>query len=203
MIHLNGHMICAIDTETTGLQAGYHEIVELAIIPVGNTLYPRTDVPPFDCLIRPQHPERVDPKALGKSNKTFVAALDHGLPPETVVELLESWIRTRLRLPEGKRIIPLGHNAQFDVGFLQDLLGFENFNFHFDSRTRCTLATANFLNDRADASGEQIPFAGSLGLDNVARRLGIEVDRSMRHEARYDALLALEVYRKLRVEPTV
>ena len=56
MKHWNGHQLCAIDTETTGLEAGYHEIVEIAIIPLDSEIKPRTDVLPFNIFIKPDFP---------------------------------------------------------------------------------------------------------------------------------------------------
>lgn len=53
MTHLNGHPLCAIDCETTGLDSNKHMAYQIAIIPLDARLLPRQDVNPFDIYIRP------------------------------------------------------------------------------------------------------------------------------------------------------
>ena len=68
MEHWNGNQICAMDTETTGLDPFWHEIVQIAILPLDSNMEPRQDVLPFYINMIPQCPERVDREAV-KVNK--------------------------------------------------------------------------------------------------------------------------------------
>ena len=38
--HLNGNLLCSVDTETTGLRAGYHELIQLGVVPLDGDLKP-------------------------------------------------------------------------------------------------------------------------------------------------------------------
>ena len=62
MIHWNGHQLCAIDTETTGLDPNYNEIIQICILPLDSNIKPRKDVFPFYIEIVPDHPERASPE---------------------------------------------------------------------------------------------------------------------------------------------
>src|ERR1041384_2757555 len=63
-IDFAGHRLAAIDFETTGVQPGYHEPVEIAIIPLDETLRPCCYCRPFHSFIRPLRPDRADPAAM-------------------------------------------------------------------------------------------------------------------------------------------
>ena len=34
LVHLNGNLMAAVDLETTGTQPGYHEIIQIAVVPL-------------------------------------------------------------------------------------------------------------------------------------------------------------------------
>ena len=203
MVHLNGHPVCAVDVETTGLQPGYHELVQVAILALDHTLQIDKSVIPFDILIRPQHLNRIEDDAKRKLHHVLPRALESGLDQEAAIDVFESWARTRLQLTEKYRIIPLGMNLSFDMAFIRRWLGFEHMSLYFDGRHRDVLTVANFMNDRANHAHEQIPFAGRMGLSRLAHRMGIEVDQDQLHDALYDCKIAAETYRKMLFEPMV
>jgi len=58
LVHLNGNLLASIDLETTGLQAGYHEPIQIAIVPLNSDIRPLEGVRPFYTTIRPDFPER-------------------------------------------------------------------------------------------------------------------------------------------------
>lgn len=196
MIHLNGHMCCSVDTETTGLIAGYHEICQIAIVPLNSCLEINENYPIFDVKIRPNYPERIDPKSMEINKRDTQEILDTGFPREGSVDLFEAWY-IRLQLAEGKRITPLAQNWAFDLGFIKHWMGDQHCNHYFDGRTRDTLTVASYLNDKADFAGEQIPFPGSMKLIRLAARLGIEVDPKLTHDGLYDAVLTARVYKEM------
>ena len=202
MIHLNGHPLCVVDTETTGTRPGYHEIIQLTALPVDNNLKIPDNVAPFDMYIRPENPNRMEPEALRKFGKdNWNNVMQHGMPGEKVHDLFYEWAFNKLGVQEGKRITPMAHNWPFDAGFLKEFFGFEPFNAFFDSRVRDTMSVACFMNDQADFDGENIPFPENLRLSHLARKLGIEVDKDMLHNSLYDCQITLEVYKAMIKEP--
>ena len=60
--HHNGHLVCAVDCETTGLVSGYHEMIQLCILPLDHN-YDQLDVPPLYVNMRAEKLERVHPRA--------------------------------------------------------------------------------------------------------------------------------------------
>lgn len=201
MVHLNGHVLCAIDLETTGLRAGYHEICQVAIVPLDANLNIRQDVPIYEQYIRPRYPDRIDSGAVMVSKNVVAKAMEVGHDAEIAQDLFEYWY-AKLNLPLEKRIIPLGSNYGYDRDFMQAWLGGENYNFYFDSRCRDLMIVAAYLNDRSDFQGEQTPFNKST-LPFIARKIGIEVDPEQSHDAMYDAWLTAQCYKKLCIEELI
>lgn len=199
MLHWNGHQMCAIDTETTGLIAGYHEIYEVAIIPLTSNLEVRRDIIPFSVKIRPEFPERVDPKAITKTR--FADVLMNGFDCEKVKDLLQEWYK-KLDLPytdfgNQKKIMPMGHNyIQFDRNFLVAWLGQEIYDELFFYIPRDTMVAVAYLNDRYAMHAERVPHQ-KYSLHYICNTLNIEWDSSQAHYALYDAVKAAAVYKKL------
>lgn len=201
IINLNGHQLCAVDTETTGTNPNYHEIIQLTIVPLNGLLRPDPRFKPYDAILRPEWPERVDEGALRKIGKAkFQLAIESGIDRMKALEVLEDYF-AYLQLPEGKRIAPLAQNWPFDRMMLSAYMGEESVNYYFDGRFRDTLSIANYLNDRAEFAGDQIPFPMHMDLSALARRMGVEVDDAMTHDSLYDCKLLAATYAKMVVEP--
>lgn len=201
LVHLNGNQLCVVDTETTGRFAGFHEVVQLALMALDANLEPIKSIAPFDIYICPEYPERAEADAIRKIGlERWKLILKQGIPAEKALEIFENWFN-RLQLFEEKRISPLAQNWPFDAGHLRALFGNETFEFYFHGHYRDTMAVANYLNDRSDFHAEQLPFA-KLGLGSLANRLGIEVD-GMLHDALYDCSITAKVYKQMLLEVLV
>jgi DNA polymerase III epsilon subunit-like protein len=193
LVNLNGNMMAAIDYETTGKRPGYHEIIQIGIVPLNSDLRPITDIRPFYTTVKPEHPGRQE-KGAG-----YVHGLDinelvlHAPEPGRVKDLLVEWFN-RLELPFGKKLTPLAQNWPFECGFTKAWLGVELTDELFHSHARDSMQLALNLNDRAAFAGAQIPFA-RVGLTSLCRKLGITNDRP--HDALHDAFAEAEVYRAL------
>src|SRR3972149_8950463 len=121
LITLNSHMLAVVDTETLGLVAGYHDLVQVAILPLNSDLDPYPGINPFYMNMRPEFPERASAGALAK-NGLDLDELSQAPDKYDVADYLEEWF-LGLQLPMGKRIIYLCQNSPFDIAFLKSWLG--------------------------------------------------------------------------------
>jgi DNA polymerase-3 subunit alpha (Gram-positive type) len=100
-----------IDTETTGLSADYHEIIEISIIRA-------EDKHQITKFIKPDFPQRASPEALKITNKSFKDLLK-GEAKEAVVESINKFLAEDSSSPEHRVFV--AHNAPFDRRFCHAL----------------------------------------------------------------------------------
>lgn len=200
MQHWNGNQVCAIDIETTGLDPHWHEIIQLAIIPLDSEFKPRKDILPFDIFIKPLYPERIDPESFKVHKKTLIQVQQFGFDPETAKDLLEEWIN-KLGLPLNAsgfnrcKIIPLGHNyLAFEYGFIRRWLSIDQYEEWFHFHPRDTMIAALYLNDHAAFHAEKVPYP-KVSLSYLCNLLNVELLTA--HDALSDAVATAEIYRKL------
>jgi DNA polymerase III epsilon subunit-like protein len=196
--HWNKNMMCAMDTETTGLKPGFHEIIQFACVPLNYDYTPLTGVLPFDTLIRPNFPERIDKQALEVNGLTLEKIMDVGFSSDKVIDLFEEWF-TKLPILPNKygspnRIMPLGHNYAFDKAFLIEFFGPLNYDRYFHYHFRDSMVAALFINDREGVRNNQIPYP-KVNLKYLATTLGVPLGRS--HTALDDAACSAACYKKL------
>lgn len=190
-VHLNGNLLAAVDIETNGAVAGYHEIIQIAIVPLTSDIRVNKDIEPFYFTIKPQYPERSDSIATAIHGLDLNYLMTHGVEKDDAADWLEEWFMA-LKLPENKRLVPLCHNFFCESSFLSAWLGLDHFQYFFSHQFRDTMLTANYLNDRATFAGYSVPFP-SKGLQSMCRVLGIT--NSSEHDALADAEATAEVYR--------
>lgn len=194
-VNLNGHLLCAIDCETSGRKAGYHDIIQLAVLPLTPDLEPSRVFPPFIAFIKPKWPDRVDPELPPKMRQLFVDACTNGIEAWTCVDRFAEWFY-KLKLPERKMIVPLGHNySNFDKPFIQEWLGGpESYDEFFRSDSRDTMTSALFINDACNANGIRIPFPkyNMTYLCNI-----LNIAHPGPHDAVADAFVTAKVYKKM------
>lgn len=193
LLNLEDNLLVAIDLETTGLRAGWHEIIQIAIVPLDSNLKPFKEISPFYSNLRPLHPERASSRAgsiHGLSLKELVKIAPH---PDCISELLHSWFEN-LNLPAKNILIPLAHNWAFESAFLTAWLGVEGKSELFHAHARDSMILSIGINDRAAMKGEPIPFR-SVGLAAMCKNL--RVINVNPHDALSDCLAEAEVYRKL------
>ncbi len=193
LVHLNGNLLAAIDLETTGLQAGYHEPIQIAVVPLNSDIRPLESVRPFYMTIKPSYPERQE-KATGYVHNLPIEELVlHAPDPGRVQDMLVEWWE-RLELPVGKTLIPLAHNWAFECKFLQTWLGVELASTLFHGHARDAMLFALSLNDKAAFMGVPPPFA-KVGLGSICNRF--KINNPHPHDALYDALAEAECYRAM------
>lgn len=197
MIHLNGNTLCAIDTETTGLDPHRHEIVQLSVVPLDYDLKPMKGISPFNMTIRPLKPHTIDYDAM-KVNRAEFAKLATTAPhPDVVENLFTDWVENRLMLPPNKRIVPLGKNWRFDSDFIKEWLQPTLYNHLFnDAQARDLQFITLFYNDIAFARCEKFPFPKN-NLGYIANQLNVEWTHARAHDSLYDAYTTAECYRRI------
>jgi len=198
MQHWNGHQLCVIDTETTGLDPWFHEIAQIAVLPLDNCLKIRRDVVPFNIFMKLEFPERVEKSALRKNNLTVNKLQLEGFDREKTKDLLFSW-RDKLGLSctvygTPKKMMLLGHNLAYDIAFIQNWLGEDMYAELFDYHYRDTMILANYLNDRAAVHAEKVPFS-KVTLTWLANQFNIDTEGA--HDALIDCIITSKVYGKL------
>lgn len=193
MKHLNGHMMCIVDVETTGTDPAIHEIWDICVLPVNDMLEIDKTVRPFQALLKPLRPENIVDAALRVSGLKKADVINQGNDPWKAADGFEEWFK-KLNLPLGKMIVPIAHNWPFDREFLIEWLGRKSFEAYFHGFYRDTMMMALFHNDRMSFQNEPYDFA-KVSLGALAARLGLDVTSA--HRATEDCLTTLAAYKKL------
>lgn len=202
MIHLNGHLIAAVDVETTGFYPGYHDVVQVAALLLNDNLEPHSKVQPFYMDMRPKRPENIDKDALKVSRLDFAYLMQRAADPYDAAEQFEEWFEKMIRdgvLPERKKIIPLAQNWVFDRPFIGDWLGWKTYEYIFHPWYRDTLPVAQYLNDRhgfdvTQPEPERVPFP-KANLGYICSQL--KVRNAKAHDALQDCVATAECYKRL------
>jgi len=192
-VHFNANLLCAIDIETTGRMPGYHEILQIAVLPLDSKIEPLEEVLPFYMQIAPEHPERAEKEAININHLNVSEIARNSLDPWRVADLFDEWFQ-KLHLPLKKRLVPLAHNWVFEAGFLKAWLGLESFGQFFHIHPRDTMQMAIIANDRAYFRGDKMPY-NSVSLTALCKYLNIENYQA--HDALSDAIACAKVYQAL------
>jgi hypothetical protein len=172
MKHLNDNIVCAIDIMTSGNLPGFHDLVEISVVPTRGLEIDKS-IMPFNMHIIPKRPENLT-KLKGAVLKQYE---NHAVDPYTAMSMFEYWYE-KLNLRHNKRIIPLSWAWQTKAPFLIDWCcssdeGEPYFYDHFDKIIfRDLLVVANYWNDFAYCKSEHFPFTKQR-LHFVAQKLGV------------------------------
>lgn len=192
MKHFNGHMPCAIDTETTGLRHGYHSLWQAAFVVLDGDFQVNKDFDMFDMLIIPRDNfENYDPRAMNQEQIDKVKK--HGIDADKAGDLFYEWFQ-RLNLPHGKRLIPIAQNWCFDKPFLQDWLGFRMIDECLEAQYGDLIPITRFINDLMGFQSLQVPFP-RYSLGSLCGRL--QVTNVNPHDALADAVATAGCYRQI------
>lgn len=194
LVNWNGNLMVAIDTETTGLKVGFHEIVEIAALPctIDFNIHPTHSI--CNMLLRPENV--VDGMELPPTmtKEKLANYQNYGLRQDKAADQFEAWFHS-LKLGVDRRLIPLAHNWGFDSQMLRDWLGVARFEHIFHGHYRCTQALYAMLNDAAEYNFDpNIPMQ-KLQLSFICSQLGINLVNA--HTALDDAKACMDVYRHL------
>jgi DNA polymerase III epsilon subunit-like protein len=193
MLHLNGNLMAAIDLETTGRRPGFHEPIQIAVVPLDSDLRPNAELRPFYYEIKPNFPERQETGAAYVHGLDINQLVLHAPEPGRVQDMLLEWFE-KLELPINKCIVPLAHNWAFESAFLKSWLGVDLCGQLFHGCARDAMLLALAINDKAAFMGEPCPF-NSVNLGSLCRKFGVALDQA--HDALCDSIAEAEVYRNL------
>lgn len=185
--NLNGHIPCAVDVETTGLLAGYDEIIQIAVVPLDQNFEPQGKF--FYLNMLPDNPERLTDEAQNKHGIT-IDDLSDCVSQSRGVELFDEWFHN-LNLPINKRLVPIAHNWAFERGFLIHWLGLEGLNYSWHCHPRDTMVMAAMINDLYTWHGRKYPFS-KLNLKSLCNKFDIQLDNA--HNALADSLATARLF---------
>jgi DNA polymerase III alpha subunit (gram-positive type) len=192
--HLNSNLLCVMDCETNGLDPDEHEMWQLCILPLDSNLEPSRKFPFFNILMKIDTSIiDYDIRVFSTNKQRIAQAQQVGFTQsEGAIQFLD-WF-DRLKLIPGKKIVPLGHNVKFDIGFVTRWLGQDAYEACFDYHVHDTFATIAYLNMQASFRNEPIPFP-KWQLTGLASRLGISTEGA--HDALIDCQITAKCYKQL------
>ena len=109
-------LLAFVDVETTGLQPGYHEMIDIGVVMSdldGNELGR------FFKRIMPDHPERLSDGAAAVNG--FSLARWQTLNPLSSRAVVDSLIHFHKSIARGKNVLMVAFNSHFDASFLDRL----------------------------------------------------------------------------------
>ena len=179
-----GLLPIVIDVETTGLEPACNALLEIAAVTLaldlkGKLLPQHT----YSYLVEPFPDAVLDANALAVTGIDPLQPLRYAIPERQALERLFCHVRRLLAATGCKRAVLVGHNAWFDLAFMQAAIrrnGLIDAPFH--SFTTFDTATLSAI-----ALGETV-LAKSL------RAAGLAFDLAKAHSARYDAQRTADLF---------
>jgi ribonuclease T len=179
-----GLLPIVIDVETSGLNPETDALLELAAVSVGMT----HDGKIFPDQVFAFHVEafegaRIDPESLAITGIDPGYPLRYAIPEQQDLRRLFAKIRQLLEISQCRRAVLVGHNAWFDLHFIQAAVK----RCHIKSVPLHSFTSFDTASLSALALGETV-------LAKAIRRAGIEFDINQAHSAIYDAQKTAELF---------
>ena len=177
------------DTETGGLETMY-SLLEAYFVTLSEDLQPIEELH-LKIKPNPGEPYIVSAGALQVNKIDLVTHETNAITRNDARAKLVDFL-ARAHGQAGKKLMPMGHNVPFDIGFVQRHLvakaEWEQYcSYHLDD----TVVLISALKRRG------ILRKNVWSLGTVAKELGVQFDSTQLHGAKADAMLTLMVYRKL------
>jgi ribonuclease T len=179
-----GLLPIVIDVETSGLNPATDALLEVAAV----TLRMDSTGKLFPDQTYAYHVEaftgaNIDPTSLAVTGIDPEYPLRYAIPEDQALRRLFSKIRLHLEASQCQRGVLVGHNAWFDLSFLQSAI------------KRCQIKSVPFHSfTTLDTATLSAVALGETVLARSLRRAGIEFDVSQAHSAIYDAQRTAELF---------
>lgn len=179
-----GFLPVVVDVETAGFNAATDALLEIAAVIVemdeSGMVHPGESV---NCHVEPFEGANLDPKALEFTGIDPWHPFRDALPEREALQAIFSPVRQAVKRNNCRRAILVGHNAFFDLGFLDaavERTGIKRNPFHpFSTFDTVSLAGLAY---------------GQTVLAKAAAEAGIEWDSREAHSALYDAMKTAELF---------
>jgi DNA polymerase III epsilon subunit-like protein len=136
--------LLVIDTETTGLNPTMNDLLSVGMVEI-EILGPGRAVVGISKEVLIRSPEYVvSPKALEINGINLVEHHAKALSQEDAETEIINFLEMLGFGPENK-VVCVGHNVAFDIGFLQNFLGYQTWNKYFGHRHIDTTSVAKAL----------------------------------------------------------
>lgn len=179
-----GYLPVVVDVETGGFDASTDALLEIAVVILAMTsdgeLAPAEAV---SCHVQPFAGARLDPKALAFNGIDPDHPFRDALAEREAIDHVLRPVRAAVRASACKRAILVGHNASFDLGFINAAVartGYKRNPFHpFSTFDTVTLSGVAY---------------GQTVLARAAMAAGIDWDGAEAHSAIYDTEKTAELF---------
>lgn len=182
-----GFLPVVVDVETGGFDAKKDALLEVAAVLVNFDEKQR--LVPVDTIhyhVQPFKNANIDPESLKITGIDPYHPLRPALEEAKVAERLFAPIRDYQKKQGCNRSILVGHNAQFDLGFINALAE----RTKYDRNPFHPFSALDTVSLGALAYGQTV-------LARIAREAGLEYDSSKAHSAKYDTELTAEIFCKI------
>lgn len=189
-MHANSNVICAIDIRTGGIDPLESDLLEVCFLPLNHSYKPHDEFTLFNLRIRPSFPVNLKYARLNREvfKTDFLESPHDGIKS---AELFEYWTE-RLELKQHKKILPLCWNWAEVKPWLKHWLGLTYDAFIHPESVRDLSTLLNFINDREDYYGNDIPYKQPT-FDQLVKRS--EVKLFDRNSLTANCLAMSECYR--------
>lgn len=179
-----GLLPVVIDVETSGLNPATDGLLEIAAVSLvidGAGRLSRDQT--YAYHVEPFCGANLDPKALAVTGIDPFHPLRYAIPEQQALRRIFSKIRKLLEIHQCQRAILVGHNAWFDLSFIQAAV------------KRCAITSVPFHSFTSlDTATLAAVFLGETVLAKAVRRANIPFDVTQAHSAVYDAERTAELF---------
>jgi ribonuclease T len=179
-----GYLPVVVDVETAGFNAATDALLEIAAIVIDLAPDGRLELgESVSCHVEPFEGANLDPKALAFNGIDPTHPFRDALPERDALDHVFKPVRAAVKAAGCKRAILVGHNAFFDLGFINAAVqrtGYKRNPFHpFSTFDTVTLAGMAY---------------GQTVLAKTVVAAGMDWDDSEAHSAIYDTRMTAELF---------